>query len=336
MKAVIPSAGQGTRLFPHTHTKPKAMMRVAGRPILGHILLSLADTAITEVVIVVGGPMKEQIINYAEETFGDRFDFEFPVQESAEGLGHSIYQAESVVGDEPMLIVLGDMLFEGGYRDFLKSHKSFRDIDGSIGVKKVDEPRHYGVVDMDGDSVVRELVEKPDDPPSNWAISGVYVIEEPSFLFESLDHLISNGLRGAGNEYQLTDAFQHMVDQGGTIGTFEVDDWYDCGRPETLLEANRTMLSRHPLSDAQTIENSVVIPPVDFGNDVTVESSVIGPNVSIDDGSLIRNSLVKESIIGQEATVGDAHLNQSIIGNHTAVVGEPNRINLGDNSSLNL
>lgn len=336
MKAVIPSAGQGTRLYPHTHTKPKAMVRVAGRPILGHILLSLSETAIREVVIVVGGQMKEQIINYCEETFGSRFDFEFPVQESAEGLGHSIYEAEEAVDGDPMLIVLGDMLFEGGYQEFLAEHESVRDVDATIGVNRVDEPRHYGVVEVDDDGLVVNLVEKPEDPPSNWAISGVYIVEDTPLLFDSLDHLVSNGIRSAGGEYQLTDALQRMTEEGGRIGTFEVDDWYDCGRPETLLEANHVLLARHPVSEPRTSENSVVIPPVDFGQNVTIESSVIGPNVSINDGSVVRNSLVEESIIGQEATVRDSNLERSIIGNHAVVAGEPNRVNLGDNSSLEL
>lgn len=336
MKAVIPSAGQGTRLYPHTHTRPKAMVRVAGRPILGHILLSLSDTVIKEVVVVVGEQMKDQIINYAEETFGDRFDFEFPVQETPDGLGHSIYQTELAVGDDPMLIVLGDMLFEGGYESFLKRYQSLRGADGTIGVKRVDEPRHYGVVEVDGDGYVCNLVEKPDDPPSDLAISGIYIVENSPLLFESLQYLISNNLRGAGKEFQLTDAFQRMVDEGGSIDTFEVDQWYDCGRPETLLEANRVMLTRYPLSDPRMSENAVVIPPVDFGEDVTIESSVIGPNVSVDDGSVIRNSLVEESIIGLQATVRNSNLKRSIIGNHTVVEGKANRVNLGDNSSLNL
>jgi len=335
MKAVIPAAGQGTRLYPHTHTKPKAMVRLAGRPILGHILVSLAETPIDEVVVVVGGPMQDQIVEYATGEYGDRFAFTFVEQESAEGLGHSVYQAREAVGDESMLIVLGDMLFQSGYRNFLDAHESNGKTGASIGLKAVDEPQHYGVAEVDDGQIVG-LVEKPDDPPSNLAISGVYIVEDSTALFEALDHLIGNDLRGAGEEFQLTDALARMIEQGVALTKFEVQDWYDCGRPEALLEANRVLLSKVETSDASRLDSSVVVPPVDFGNDVSVTNSVVGPNVSIDDGAEVRGSIVSDAIVGKNATLDRVNMDESIVGTNATIGGKPTNLNLGDNSSIDL
>jgi glucose-1-phosphate thymidylyltransferase len=338
MRAIVPAAGRGTRLYPQTHTKPKAMVRLAGRPILGHILNDLAATRIEGVVVVVGGPMKEQIIEYAEGEFGDRFSFAFPEQESPEGLGHSVLQAEPFVRGESAFVVLGDMLFESGYRDHLRAHAAAGDVDGSIGVKPVDEPRHYGVVDTDADGAVEFLVEKPADPPSDLAISGAYVVENTDALFDALDNLVRNGVRGAGDEFQLTDALQRMVEAGCSLGTFDVGDWYDCGRPETLLEANRVLLSRvetNGLPDGNG-GRAAVVPPVDFGEDVTVEECVVGPNVSIDDGTTLRNSIVRESILGRNTTVSGINIAETMIGDNVTLTGEATQLNIGDNSSLEL
>ncbi len=336
MRALIPAAGQGTRLYPQTHTKPKAMVRLAGKPILGHILSNLSNTRIEEVVVVVGGPMQEQIVDYATTSFGDQFDLEFVEQTIAKGLGHSIYQAESVARDEPLMILLGDMLFENPYEEFLETHQSLDDCDGSIGVKPVDEPQHYGVVETDGDFKITQFVEKPDDPPSDLAISGVYIINDTETLFDELEELIANDRRGSGGEFQLTDALQEMLNSGSDLRYFEVDDWYDCGRPETLLEANRLLLRRLETNSATELEDTIVVPPVDFGDNVSVEKSVVGPNVSVDNNTSISNSIVRESIVGQNATLDTVNLNESIVGNNTEVQGEANHLNVGDNSTIRL
>ena len=332
MKAIIPTAGKGTRLYPHTHTKPKPMVRLAGRPILGHILSSFAETNVETVVLVVGGPMQSQIVEYAETTFGDRFEFEFVEQESAEGLGHSIYQAEEVTRGDDVIIALGDMLFQNGYRTFLQANRDSSTTQGTIGVKPVEEPQHYGIVEL-SDGRISRLVEKP---PSDLAISGVYIIEDTPALFDALEYLVENDVRGAGDEYQLTDALNRMVEQDTELGTFEVDDWYDCGRSETLLQANQILLDDLDTDGIESLSDTVLIEPVDIGDDVTLESSVIGPHVSIDDGAEVKQSIVKDSIIGRESEISDINLRHSIIGDSTHVVGKPNTLDIGDNSSINL
>jgi glucose-1-phosphate thymidylyltransferase len=331
MKAIIPTAGQGTRLFPHTHTKPKPMVRLAGQPILGHILDRLSRTAIDEAILIIGGPMKDQVVEYAQTAFGDRFDLSFVEQPSPEGLGHSIYQAAPEVDGESVLIALGDMIFENGYDTFLNAD-SQRRVDGSIGVKPVDEPQHYGVVDMDTDGHIQSLVEKPDNPPSDLAISGAYIIHDSIALFEALEQLISSGRRGAGNEYQLTDALQMMVDDGAVLDTFEVEEWYDCGRPDTLLEANRVCLDQMRLADTHDSKRSVIIDPVDIGDNVELTNAVIGPHVSIDDGSTVTDSIIRDSIIGRQSNLKNVNIEASIIGDNTELVGTSKQLNVGDNS----
>ena len=336
MKAVIPTAGQGTRLYPQTHTKPKAMVRLAGKPILGHILSSLAETRVDEAVIVVGGPMQELIIEYAEQSYEEELSFSFVEQESAEGLGHSIHQAENVARGDPLFIVLGDMLFENGYRTFLEAHDELDAPDASIGVKTVDEPQHYGVAEIDNGTRVERLVEKPDNPQSNYAISGVYIVENSELLFDALGHLIKNDIRGAGNEYQLTDALQRMIEQNAEINIFDVEDWYDCGRPETLLEANRVLLSKLDTTSSIAVTDAVIIPPVDLGDEVTIEESVVGPHVSVDDGASISESIVRDGIVGRNATLETVNLEESIVGDGATIRDEPNHLNIGDNSVIEL
>jgi len=312
------------------------MVRIAGKPILGHILSGLVETQIDEAVLIVGGPMQTQIREYATEAFGDKLDLAFPEQTEPQGLGHAIYQAESEVDDEPMFITLGDMLFENGYDTFLDAHESLGAVNASIGVKKVDEPSHYGVADIDASGEVRELVEKPSDPPSDRAISGVYVVENSAGLFDALNYLIENNLRGAGDEFQLTDALQRMVETDAVIGTFDVEDWYDCGRPGTLLEANRVLLEELETTEGDQLENTVIVPPVDMGTNVTVERSVVGPYVSLDDDAEISDSIVRSSIVGRGASLTGVNLERSIVGDAAEISGDAQSLNVGDSSNLSL
>jgi glucose-1-phosphate thymidylyltransferase len=278
--------------------------------------------------------MQHQIIEYTRNRFGDRFDIEFVEQESAEGLGHSIYQARSVVNGEPLLIALGDMLFENGYQTFLQAHADHGKPDVSIGVKQVDDPRHYGVVELGTDNTVRRLVEKPTDPPSDYAISGVYIVQNSDSLFDALEYHVKNGIRGAGDEFQLTDALQRMIEAGDRIDIFEVEDWYDCGRPETLLEANRVLLS--DIETDRRVTESVIIPPVDIGESVSLERSIVGPYVSVDNGATISDSLVRNSIIGRNTRLDCVNLEESIVGDNTTIESDVNQLNVGDNSAVQL
>ncbi|QLC34405.1 NTP transferase domain-containing protein [Halarchaeum sp. CBA1220] len=335
MKAVVPAAGQGTRLYPQTHTKPKPMVRLAGKPILGHILEGFVGTDVEDVVVVVG-VMKEKVIEYAESAYGDDLTLEFVEQAETKGLGHSIYQAREAVGDEPMCITLGDMLFEQGYERFLEAYDALDDVDGALGVKEVADPSNYGVVTTAADGTISKLEEKPDDPDSNLAISGLYFVDASDALFDAIGELVENDVRGAGDEYQLTDALQKLLERGLTLGTFPVEEWYDCGRPETLLEANRALLGSDEEGRVEHDGTSVVLPPADVGDDVTIENSVIGPYVSVDDGAEIVDSRVSDAILGRDATLRTVNLESSILGDGSSVEGTQHRLNVGDFSEVNL
>jgi len=310
------------------------MVRVAGKPILGHILDGFIETAVEEIVIVVG-VMRKHVEEYVIDAFGDDFEVTFVEQSETEGLGHCVYQTRELVEGDSICIALGDMLFDRGYGEFLEAHDHLGDVSGSIGVKRVEEPTNYGVVTVDDDGGITRLIEKPDEPQSDLAISGIYIVENTPALFEAIQHLLENDLRGSGGEYQLTDAFQRMVDQGVSLGTFEVADWYDCGRPETLLDANRLLLKQTE-SPSDDSNQGILIPPVDIGRKVTIERSVVGPFVSVDDGVTIRDSRIRDGIVGRDATLWDVNLSETIVGEKSIVKGSPTHLNVGDSSEVDL
>lgn len=331
MKVVIPAAGAGKRLYPHTYTKPKPMVFVAGKPIIGHILDKMIDLAPEEVIIVVGY-MKEKIIDYVDENYLDRFKkVTYVNQDHQLGLGHSIYVTREAVKDSPVLIALGDMIFKDGYSRFWEQHSCNGACSGSIGVKTIDNPEHYGIVYMNGDNTIKKLVEKPKDSTSHTGIAGVYFIEDTPALFKALDDIMKKG--NGNGEIQLTDALQKAVEAGSTYRTFEVNSWYDCGRPASLLEVNRILLAEKRSSTVK-LPSAIIIEPVSIGKNVTVENSIVGPNVSISDGSVIKNSIIQDSIIGINSEIKYMTLRSSIIGDGVVLAGKANALNIGDSSTI--
>jgi len=208
LRALIPAAGRGTRLRPQTNTKPKSLLRVADKPIIGHILDNLKTTRIKEVIVILGY-MKEQIEEYLEENYSNRFDFIFVEQEPRLGLGHAVYVAKEQAIDQPLMILLGDMIFLQTYREMLQKHRKNGECAASIGVKEVDQPQHYGNVEITNGNITR-LVEKPATPLSNLAIAGVYIVNDTPLLYKALEQIIENEIQ-TGEEYQLTDALQRMI-----------------------------------------------------------------------------------------------------------------------------
>jgi|AGTN01.1.fsa_nt_gi dTDP-glucose pyrophosphorylase len=330
MKIVIPAAGAGKRLYPHTYTKPKPMVFVAGKPIIGHILDKAIDMKPEEVVIVVGY-MKERLIDYVKENYRRKFKkITYVDQNEQLGLGHSIYVAREAVGDSPVMIALGDMIFKGGYKEFADLHRSNGSCSGSIGVKEVDNPKHYGIVTLDENGRITKLVEKPKRSMSKLGIAGVYFIEDTPALFKALGKIVRN--HGEG-EVQLTDALQKAVEGGADYRTFEVNSWYDCGRPASLLEVNRLLLAELKPKWKLT-ERSILIDPVSIGKDVVIENSIIGPNVSISDNCEIRNSIIEDSILGFQSDVRHMMLRGSILGDGVVLSGKSNSLNIGDSSTI--
>ncbi len=330
MKVVIPAAGAGKRLYPHTYTKPKPMVFVAGKPIIGHILDKMVGLEPEEVIIVVGY-MREKIVSYVSANYSRAFNkITFVTQEQQLGLGHSIYVTEKSVDGSPVMIALGDMIFKDGYSEFLKQHRGNGKCSGSIGVKAIDDPEHYGIVYLNSGHTIERLVEKPKRSTSNMGIAGVYFIEDSPKLFKALDYIVHSGREG---EVQLTDALQRAVEEGSVYKTFEVNSWYDCGRPQSLLEVNRILLSENCQSGDGAV-NSIIIEPVSIGRNAKVENSIIGPYVSISDGAIVNNSIVEDSIVGNNAEVKRMMLRSSIIGDHAILIGKSNALNIGDSSTI--
>ncbi len=323
MRAIIPVAGIGTRLRPFTHTLPKVLVNVAGKPILGHILDALVDQDVDDVTIITGykGDLVE---DYVTSTYDLKTTF--VAQDEMQGLGHAIWTARESLTDEPVLIILGDTIFDVDLSILKTSQFS------SLGVKTVDDPRRFGVVVKD-DAFVTRLVEKPETPVSNLAIVGLYYIARPTVLRECLDEIIEKDIK-TKDEYQLTDALQLMVDRGEKFTTFNVEGWHDCGKPETLLETNRYLLNKRPTT--ATPAGCVIIPPVHIDPSASVEHSVIGPNATISKGAVVRNSIVRDSIISDQARVNDITIESSIIGENAQISGKFASINIGDASIVKL
>jgi glucose-1-phosphate thymidylyltransferase len=325
MKAIIPVAGIGTRLRPHTHTIPKALVPVAGKPIVGHILEELAPLGIKEIVLVTGY-MGDRVKEYVAAAYPD-LDVCCVDQEERLGLGHAIYLTRSCVEGGPVLIVLGDTVVTADYSALAGGDRTL------IGVKEVDDPHRFGVVEV-LDGLVRDLVEKPDVPPSNLAIVGLYYIANSPLLFECLSEVVEKDIRTKG-EYQLTDALKLMLERGEEMGIYTVHGWHDCGLPETLLDTNRVLLERSG-GNGKDIEGSIIIPPVSIDPSAVVERSVVGPYVSVASGATIRDSVVRDSILSAGATVEMSLLSRSLIGEGAVVRGHYQRLNVGDSSEIEI
>ena len=321
--AVIPVAGVGTRLRPHTHSTPKALLEVAGKPILGHILDQVAKAKPERIVLVVGpGAQGERIREYARKRGGP---IECVIQADALGLGHAVAQARDAVGNAPVLIVLGDTI---AIVDFaaLTSGGSM------VGVRAVEDPRRFGVAVVE-DGRVTSLEEKPERPKSNLAVVGVYYLENAPVLFRALEAVEREGKRTKG-EIQLTDALQRMLEWGETLHPFPVDAWYDCGKTETLLQTNRELLDRFAAPVSRP--GVVLLPPVAVDASADVEHSVIGPHASIGPGARVRRAVIQNSIINQGAVVEGILLDRSVVGENASVRGAAQRINIGESSEVEI
>lgn len=332
IKVVIPAAGAGKRLFPHTFTKPKPMVYIAGKPIIGHILDRMKDIKPEEIIMVVGYK-KELIMEYVDKNYSDIFNIRYVDQEEQLGLGHSIYVAKDEIGDSNIMIALGDMIFKAGYLEFYRHHLTNGECAASIGVREVDDPKKYGIVELEG-KYIKRLEEKPAHPSSNLGIAGVYFIKETSVLLSILDEMIKKNMRTRG-EYQLTDALQEMVSRGYRLKTFPVSSWYDCGHPESLLETNRVLLDeKEDIDHVHQIKDSVIIQPVAIGDNVTIINSVVGPHASIASDSYIESSIISDSVIGSRSHISKVNLQRSIVGDDASVHGKHNSLNIGDSSSI--
>ena len=321
--AVIPAAGVGTRLRPHTYTTPKPLLHVAGKPIIGHILDRVVALGVRRVVLVVG-TMGDQIVDYATDAYAFE-EVAFRVQAETKGLGHALRMTRDVVDGSPALIIYGDTIFDGDLAGVFQA-----DADGFIGVKKVEDASRFGVVRLEGDRIV-QVVEKPKQFVSNLAIIGVNFFRNTALLFDCLDEIIGRGIT-TGGEYQATDAFARMIERNAVLKAFPVEAWFDCGSPDALLETNRHLLAKLGVPDLKG--KAIVVPPAFVAEGAAVETSILGPFVSIAQGARVENAIVRDSIIGDNAVVRDCILERSLVGSGAIVRGGAQRLNVGDSSVI--
>lgn len=321
MKVIIPVAGAGTRLQPHTFSLPKVLLHVAGRPMLAHVLDPLAKLKPDEVIFVIG--FKGELVKqYVLEHYS--FKAGFVPQERLLGLGYALHLALEVVENGPVLVLLGDTIVECDLQEFAKAG------DFVLGLRQVDDPQRFGIAEVSNGYVVG-LEEKPVRPQSNLALIGLYYFKEAGGLKRELKTLVQSG-KLTGGEIQLTDALQRMIEAGTRFVPYEVHRWYDCGKKETLLQSNRHILQKLP--PPPDIDGSVLIRPVFIAPTARIVNSVLGPNVSVSDGAVVENSIIKNSIIGYEARVEKVILEDSLVGQKAVVSGEKKIVNIGDFSQV--
>jgi glucose-1-phosphate thymidylyltransferase len=329
MKAIIPVAGAGTKLRPHTYTQPKALIPLAGKTILSINVDQLHEAGINEFIFIVGY-LGEKIQDYIKEKYPN-LDAHFVYQNVRKGTGHAINLTKQIVGDDEIFIALGDTICEYDIDEVLKSPFSM------LGVKKVDDPRNFGVAEIEEDGFISRVIEKPVIPKSNMALVGLYKIKDTSFLFNCLENIITNDIKSY-DEFNLTDALECMILSGAKFKPFKVQNWFDCGKKESLLQSNAILLKKFGGSIAETnsFENTIFLPPVSIGEGCDIKNSIIGPNVAMGENTIVNFSIVKDSIIGSFSKLYDVVLDDSLIGSDTEIRGETRSLNIGDNTEIDL
>ncbi len=329
MKVIIPLAGKGIRLRPHTHTKPKPLLHVAGKSILSHILddLKRSGLKVSEIIFITGH-LKEKIEEFVSKNY--KFKSRFIEQKTMDGTAGAINLARSFV-DEDVMIIYADTIFETNLSLIKKAQKN-KNIDGIIWVKEVEDYQRFGVVIKDQNNFMTKMVEKPKEPISKLANIGLYYIKNYKLMFEGIDSIYKHKMISKG-EFFLTDAFQYMIEHGSKLLIADVKGWYDCGKAETLLETNQTLLKKHH-SIKSKLKNSIVIGNVFIEEGVVVENSIIGPDVSLTKGCEIKNSIIKNSIIDEKSKLSKVQLSDSLIGANTTVSGHFKKLNIGDSSEI--
>lgn len=330
MKAIIPVAGAGTKLRPLTYTQPKALIPLAGKTILSIIIDQLLQVGVSDFVFVIGY-LGEKIQRYISKTYPD-LSYTFITQSDRRGTGHAIWLTkEAAQNDDEVLILLGDTICDYNLKEVIQSETSM------IGVRKVDDPRSFGVAELNENDQVVRMVEKPLIPKSNMAMVGVYYIKDATLMYQILDQQLENHAQEEG-EYHLTNALQLMIEQGSYMKAFRVNNWFDCGKKETLLESNAILLKKFGgnVNEHNPYQNTIIIPPVSIGEGCVIKNSVIGPNVAIGEHTSINHGIIKDSIIGAYSNIYEIVLNNSLIGNDAEVRGVSRNLNIGDNTAIDL
>ncbi len=333
MKLIIPMAGKGTRLRPHSHTTPKPLLPVAGVSVVERIVHTFKrtlDAEITEIAYVLGDfgdEVKEQLTALSKRNGADS---RFFYQDEALGTAHAVYCAADALEGE-VIVVFADTLFDTDKK------VSVEGADSVIWLKEVEDPSRFGVAVKDGEQI-SGFVEKPSEPISNLAIIGVYYFKQGEELRENLKYIIDNNIRGHGDEYQLTDAIDRMLKEGKVFKPATVDEWLDCGTIPAWLDTSKVIIEKeyneNTLKDIN--HNTRIHPPVYIGEGAQIEGSEIGPYASIGQHAVVKDSKLGNCILQDHARVEHSNLDRSTIGRHTSVTNAKGEIHIGDHSKLKL
>lgn len=331
MKLIIPMAGRGTRVRPHSHVTPKPLLPVKGRSMVERIVdtfNSVLPRNLEDGVFVLGpdfgAAVNEQLRGICER---HGMKANFAVQEQALGTAHAVLCAGDQLEGEG-IIVFADTLFD------MEPGVDLENADVVAWVKDVEDPSRFGVAVREGEKIVA-FVEKPREPISREALIGIYYVKDLATLRKEIENLIEQDVRGHGGEYQLTDAFDRLLKQGRLFKTASVTEWLDCGTIPALMETTQHILGKEKESLHEgDVRNSIIIDPVYVGPGAVVADSVVGPNVSVEAGARIERSVVEKSIIFADALVRDAVLTDSIVGRNAEVTESRRQINIGDHSTL--
>ncbi|MEO7120537.1 MAG: sugar phosphate nucleotidyltransferase [Ginsengibacter sp.] len=329
MKAIIPVAGAGTKLRPHTYTQPKALIPLAGKTILSINVDQLHEAGINEFIFIVGY-LGQKIQDYIKKKYPD-LTCHFIFQNERKGTAHAVELTRKIIGDDEVFIALGDTICEYDINAVLSSPFSM------LGVKKVDDPRSFGVAQIDEKGFISNVVEKPAIPKSNMALVGLYKIKDSTILFKCLEKIFVNNIK-SHDEFNLTDALECMIESGEKFKSFKVENWFDCGRKDTLLESNSILLEKFGgvIAESNKFENTIFIPPVSIAEGCDIKNSIIGPHVAMGENTVVNFSIVKNCIVGSFSKLFDVVLENSLIGSDTEIRGETRSLNIGDNTEIDL
>ena len=327
MKVVIPLAGKGTRLRPHTYVTPKPLLNVGGRPVMSYIMDDLKELGVSEVVFVTGH-LGDKVQDYVAREYPE-FTAHYVEQKVQDGTAGAVGLAREFI-DEDVLILFVDTIFDA---DLSIIRDLPEDVAGIMWVKEVEDYQRFGVVVTDDKGFMKRIVEKPKDPISKLANIGLYYIRDWKLLFQGIQDVLDS-TKGAGQEYYLTDAFQYMIDRGSKILTVEVDGWYDAGKPETLLETNRHLLETGRGRAPDGGRGVKVHEPVRAEEGVTLENCEIGPNVTLMTGASVKGSRIRDSIVGANTTIEDSELHDSLIGESCVLRGARGSLSIVDHSEV--
>ncbi len=328
MRIIVPMAGMGKRLRPHTLSIPKPLLPVAGKPIVQRLVEDITGVCgqkVEEIAFVIGrfGEAVEKNLVAVAESLGAKGTIYY--QDEALGTAHAVNcAAQSLKGN--VIVAFADTLFRA---DFTLDQSK----DGIIWVQKVDNPSAFGVIKIDSNNIITDFIEKPKEFVSDLAIIGIYYFKDGENLRNEINYLIDNDIRG-NNEYQLTDALQNMRKKGVRFSPGQVNDWLDCGNKQATVDANRKVLeyikAEKLVDDSAKIENSTIIPPCYVGKNVRIVNSIVGPHASIGENTVIDNSTISNSIIQTNTKIKNANFTNSMVGNFTEYEGVAKELSIGD------